>query len=73
MTPAEMLVLFSGNVVAFLLIWLTGLWPDQATTRESCASQIRKKTFHHTSDVLRAEQKDILMYWNVRSFLGIKH
>lgn len=73
MTPAEMCVLFSGNVAAFLLIWLTGLWQDKPTTGESCASQIRKKTFHNTRDVLGAEQKDVLMYWNVRSFLGIKH
>jgi hypothetical protein len=69
MTPTEMCVLFSGNVLAFLLIRLTG-FVIKEPAGQAPASQIREKASHLGLAVSSSEPKGVV--WNVASFLGLK-
>lgn len=68
MTPIEMCILFSGNVIAFVLIWLTVLIKEKQQTEKDLARRTREKQWHHEV----AASEPTVLAWNVASFLGLK-
>jgi hypothetical protein len=68
MTPVEMCILFSGNVIAFVLIWLTVLTKEKHQTEKELTRRAREKQWNHEV----AASEPTVMAWNVASFLGLK-
>ena len=68
MTPVEMCVLFSGNVIAFLLIWLTN-FSERVDAPGNGTTHAEKHTYPSVREKLR-EGHDYL--WDVNTFFGFK-
>lgn len=66
MTPTELCVLFSGNVLAFILIWLAGLVREEQE-RQAVTGQARKKGVHSKELDVSGDR-----IWNVTYFLGLR-
>ena len=71
MTPAETCVLFSAHVVAFLLIWFTGIAERiDATNERPCKPAEGTTEYPEIRDRLERSQHD--MVWNVAAFWNLK-
>jgi hypothetical protein len=68
MTPLEMCVLFSGNVIAFILVWLTN-FSERVEAPGDGAAQAEKNACPSVRDKIR-EGHDYL--WDVNTFFGFK-
>jgi len=81
MTPAEMCVLFSSNVLAFLLIWFTNVSERREDAVGCCGPLAAPQAKSHhaatttpaTRENLREDNNHHNQYaWNVGSFFGLK-
>ena len=80
MTPAELVVLFSGYVIAFALVWLTGLIER---FEESVPKAAKRKEAEHDDDDDESSSSSEFdeeddervdnreLKWNVGAFFGI--
>ena len=67
MTPAEMCVLFSSYVVAFLLVWLTDF--AERPRFKSQAAKTECQTYPAVQEKLKEEHEHTI--WDVRTFFGL--
>ena len=71
MTPAEMCVLFSADILAFTLIWFTGFAErDQATAKRPCKAE--NVAYPEVRDRLAGSEIQHELIWNVAAFFGLK-
>lgn len=73
MTPAEMSVLFSAHVLAFVFIWFTGMAEGGNATRERpCKSAESTAIFPEMKERLERSGHQHELIWNVAAFFGLK-
>jgi hypothetical protein len=74
MTPAQMCVLFSADIIAFFLIWLTNFSERGPDERKTAAWQKALHAEHAVADEGLKCQHDggRVDVWNVGSFLSFK-
>jgi hypothetical protein len=75
MTPAEMCVLFSGDVLAFILVWFTNIAEgEQGGRRTKKVPDVpQAKALNASIPATREKLTEEHFTWNVGTFFGMKH
>lgn len=73
MTPAEMCILFSADILAFTLIWFTGFAERDGTTdKRPCKGGAEAAGYPEVRDRLAGSELQHELIWNVAAFVGLK-
>lgn len=73
MTPAEICVLFSADILAFSLIWFTGFAERGRPAEERPCKTTESMVYPEVRDKLAHDDKQHELIWNVAAFFGLKN
>ena len=72
MTPAEMCVLFSADILAFTLIWFTGIAEGSTPKRERKCNTAETAAYPEVRERIARNEPQHELIWNVAAFFGLK-